>query len=110
MHSNRIATLVLALGALVLSASSVGAQFRVGSIYNPDAGPRNPIADKTARRPGDLLTILVSEQQTVTQNSSADTQKSSSLDYALTSLDLFPDAFNPLKWSSKLFVATILSR
>lgn len=85
-----------ALALFLLLAAPVAAQKRIGSIYNPDRGPGAFIADKTARRPGDLVTILVSENQGISQQESADTKKESSLDFELNSLNLFPNAFNPL--------------
>ena len=50
--------------SLLLGAPAL-AQGRPGSIYRPDHGPIGMIADKTARRPGDLVTILIREQADV---------------------------------------------
>ena len=84
------------LAALVGLASSTSAQGRPGSIYNPDQGPLSLIADKTARRPGDLLTIIIAENQGVKNEETSQLTRATSLNYALESFNLKPGAFNPL--------------
>jgi flagellar L-ring protein precursor FlgH len=87
------------LTALVLLAALAPASFaqdRVGSIYRPDRGPQGPIANKTARRPGDLLTVVIAENQDVTNQETSNLKRETSLDYALTAFDLKPNAFQPL--------------
>ncbi len=91
-----VRTLVLAALGLAVLAGDAVAQNRIGSIYRPDAGPRNPIADKTARRPGDLVTVLISESSDVANQETSDLQKETTLDYQLTNFDLKPNLFNPL--------------
>lgn len=79
---------------LALTASAAGQ--RLGSIYDPDAGPVRPQANKTAHRIGDLVTVVISEQQDVKNEEKTDLQKASDLDYQLLNFDIAPDAFNTL--------------
>jgi flagellar L-ring protein precursor FlgH len=84
----------LVLLAALAPASS--AQDRVGSIYRPDGGPQGAIANKTARRPGDLLTVVINENQDVTNQETSNLKRETTLDYALTAFDIKPNAFQPL--------------
>ncbi len=84
--------LLVAIVALS-SASATFAQGRPGSIYNPGRGPVNPIADKTARKPGDLITVLITEQQNVKNEETSQLQRGTTLDYALNSFNIKPNAF-----------------
>ncbi|MEW6073611.1 MAG: flagellar basal body L-ring protein FlgH [Planctomycetota bacterium] len=91
------ATIVPALLiALAAGGGAAAAQGRPGSIYDPDHGPRSMIADKTARRPGDLLTVIISETQKVDDKETSTISKSTNLDYALTSFNLKPSFFSVL--------------
>jgi flagellar L-ring protein precursor FlgH len=54
------------------------------------------IADKTARRPGDLITVRIVENQEVKNEETSQLRKSSTLDYKLDSFDLAPSVFDPL--------------
>jgi len=89
----RILTTLLLAAAL---AGTAGAQARPGSIYNPDHGPSNMIADKTAMRPGDLLTILILENQQLKNEETSQLQRATDLNYAITSFNIKPNAWNPL--------------
>ena len=60
------------------------------------AGPIGMIADKTARRAGDLLTVVIAEAQDISNEESANLTKSTTLEYALDSFNIKPNAFNPL--------------
>ena len=82
--------------ALLSLAAPLAAQGRPGSIYDPDMGPMNMIADKTARRPGDLITVLIAENQAVKNEETSQLRKATTLDYRLDSFDINPDAFDPL--------------
>lgn len=84
-----------AAALFVLSTTALG-QDRVGSIYRPDGGPIGLIANKTARRPGDLITVLISENQDVQNQEIADVRRETSLDYALLDFDVARNAFTPL--------------
>jgi flagellar L-ring protein precursor FlgH len=83
---------------LVLTALAgvAEAQARPGSIYDASRGPIGPIADKTARRAGDLVTVIILEKQNVTNEDKADIAKSTNLNYELTSFNLKPGFFNTL--------------
>ena len=88
------------ISALLLAAALLGAsaaaQGRPGSIYDPALGPINTIADKTARKPGDLVTVLIVESQVVKNEETSQLKRATTLDYALESFDIKPDAFDPL--------------
>ncbi len=88
---NKLLTLTLLLGF----AASLSAQ-RPGSIYDPGHGPISMISDKTARRPGDLLTVMIIENQDVSNEETSQLRRSTSLDYALESFDIAPNAFDVL--------------
>jgi flagellar L-ring protein precursor FlgH len=88
--------LARALIAFLLCAGPLAAQGRPGSIYAPELGPINMIADKTARRPGDLITVLIAESQEVKNEETAQLRRGTTLDYAFNSFDIAPDAFDPL--------------
>jgi len=88
--------ILFCLAAMVGLPTAIDAQARPGSIYNVDHGPTNMIADKKATRPGDLLTVIISESQDVQNTESSDLQRSDTLAYELNSFDLKPNLFNPL--------------
>lgn len=75
---------------------SAQAQLRRGSIYNPALGPYGPVANKTARRKGDLITVVISESQDIKNEESTDFSKVTDLNYQLTNFDIASNAFNPL--------------
>ena len=79
-----------------LSAAPARAQARRGSIYDPDRGPFGLVANKTASRPGDLITIVISESQDVRNEETSDLQKETTFDYALDNFDIKPNAFSVL--------------
>jgi len=87
----------LLLGLLFLAvASTTGLAQRPGSIYDPQHGPYGLIAQKTAYRKGDLLTIVISESQKIQNQESNDLAKSTNLNYKINVWDIKPDMFNPL--------------
>ena len=83
-------TLILVAGSAAASAQ------RPGSIYNPDHGPISMVADKTARRPGDLITVLIVENQDVSNEETSQLRRSTNLDYAFESFNIAPNAFDVL--------------
>ncbi len=87
--------LILATLLAVLSGSAF-AQARRGSIYDPDQGPYGLVANKTASRLGDLVTVVISESQDVKNEESSDLKKETDLRYAIENFDIAPDAFNVL--------------
>jgi flagellar L-ring protein precursor FlgH len=94
MHP-RFLTCLAVLLACAFSATDAQAQ-RTGSIYAIGRGPVGIIADKTARRPGDLVTIVINENQDFSNQAQTNHQKVSSLDYELENFDIAPNAFNVL--------------
>lgn len=88
--------LALVITALLCAAPLAGAQGRPGSIYDPSHGSVSMLADKTARRPGDLITVLIAENQDVNNEESANLKKETTLDYTLDNFDIAPEAFDPL--------------
>jgi flagellar L-ring protein precursor FlgH len=94
MKTKRIA--LLALFAMSTFCVEASAQRRQGSIYNPDQGPYVLVGDRTARRPGDLVTIIISETQDVRNEESSDLSTQKGLDYQLTAFDLKPNMFSTL--------------
>lgn len=87
--------LILLLLAVLATAGSASAQ-RVGSIYNSHAAPLRPIANKTAHRTGDLVTVIISETQDIKNEEKTEFTKESDLSYQLLNFDIKPEAFNPL--------------
>lgn len=85
-----------ALVAGGLCAPDAQAQNRPGSLYNTARGPVGLIQDKTARRIGDLVTVVILETADVSSEDSADSSKSTSLNYEMTNFDLKPSAFSIL--------------
>jgi flagellar L-ring protein precursor FlgH len=94
MKTIKIASLIL--GALCALDVDASAQRRQGSIYNPDHGPFVLVGNRTARRPGDLVTIVISENQDVRNEESSDLTTQKGLDYQLTAFDLKPNMFSTL--------------
>lgn len=84
----------LLLGVTVLGGEALAQ--RRGSIYDPVRGPISPIADKTAHRVGDLLTVMINESQDLKNEEKTDLAKNSSLNYQLLDFSVKPDAFSTL--------------
>lgn len=70
------------------------------SIWNADRPMPALASDLVARGLGDLLTILVVEQQTVKNKEATELKKSSDLNAQLTNFDVLPEAFNTLPAAS----------
>jgi len=88
---------IAGLAALFLTfAPSAAAQSRVGSIYNPDKGPFGLVANKTARRVGDLVTVVINETQDLKNEEKSDLSTQKSLSKQLLNFDLKPNAFRTL--------------
>lgn len=87
--------IILLVAAALTAVDSAAAQRR-GSIYDPTSGPVSPIADKTAYRVGDLVTVLIRENQDLRNEERTDLAKDSSLNYQLLNFDVSPDAFSTL--------------
>jgi flagellar L-ring protein precursor FlgH len=82
--------------ALSLACVAASAQARIGSIYDPDNSPGDWIAAKIAVHRGDIVTVLVSENQNVNNQETSDLSKETDLDYKLTAFTLNPHTFNTL--------------
>lgn len=90
-------TLSILIALICVAFSSVDATAqRRGSIYDPARGPVSPIADKTAHRVGDLLTVMINENQDVKNEQKTDMAKNSSLNYQLIDFNVKSDAFMTL--------------
>ena len=91
-------TLLTLLTALTfaLAGPDASAQMRQGSIYDPTMGPRGLIAEKTAFRKGDILTVIISESQNVQNNESSDLSRSTNLNYKINLFDVKPNTFSVL--------------
>lgn len=79
-----------AAGLLLVSGGAASAQ----SLWPKDAGPGGLIADTTARRRGDILTILIRESHKATHEESSELEQSTSLQAALNAFGIKPDVFN----------------
>jgi flagellar L-ring protein precursor FlgH len=86
----------LASVAAALVPQPAAAQVRPGSIYDVERGPIGLVANKTARRVGDLVTVLIDETQDVSNEESTGLAKERALDYQLLDFDLKADAFSTL--------------
>ena len=99
-----------AFSALLVSSGFVALAERAhaqspGSLWGkPGSSTRSMIADHTAHDVGDVVTVVVSEAQTVQDDGKLETNKSSELDSALQVFDIKPNTFNTLpalKYSSE---------
>ncbi len=92
----KLLLLLLVLPVLALLQGPASAQRRFGSIYNPDQGPIGLISNKTARKVGDIVTILIEESTAVANEESTGLNKATNLNYKLNVFDLKPNTFNIL--------------
>lgn len=88
--------LIAAFLTTVTAFAPVDAQERRGSIYSPSQGPYGLVANKTAGRPGDLVTILISENQDVIDEEKSNFNRTTDLEYSLDSFNIKPNAFRVL--------------
>jgi flagellar L-ring protein FlgH len=88
--SSCVVRVAFAVGVVV--ATPLAAQ----SLWNPDRPAPALASDVTARSAGDLLTILVVEQQTVKNKELTELKKSTDLSAKLTDFDVLPNAFTTL--------------
>jgi flagellar L-ring protein precursor FlgH len=66
------------------------------SLWNSDRPSPSLFTDTTARAVGDVLTIVISESQTVKNKEDTGLSKKTSLEAALTNFDISPNTFNTL--------------
>ena len=95
-HYRRPLLAALMVFASMATAETASAQKRLGSIYNPDHGPVGLVGNKTARRVGDLITVIISESQDLKNEERSNLVKQADLQYALNNFDVFPNAFETL--------------
>jgi len=89
--------LIIALAITTAAApASACLQERRGSIYDPNNGPFGLVANKTAARPGDLVTVLIQENQDLKNEEKSDLKTKKALDTQLTSFNLSPGSFSTL--------------
>jgi flagellar L-ring protein precursor FlgH len=62
------------------------------SLWKTDTSPSSIVADKKARRVGDILTVIVSENNGATRNNTTATSKASSVDASIASFLYGPSA------------------
>lgn len=86
----------LAAFLLALLAAQAAGQARPGSIYDPDNSPGSPVAARIAVKRGDLVTVLISENQNVRNQEASDLSKATNLNYKINLFDIKPDAFTTL--------------
>ncbi len=91
-----IPTLLTATVLLAGLAPDASAQRRPGSIYDVNRGGTSLIADKVATRPGDLVTVVIAETTDVKNTEASDFTKSTSLDYAMTEMQILDNLFQTL--------------
>ncbi len=89
-------SLLFVCATLTPGAFALQDHARRGSIYDADQGPFGLIGTRSATRVGDLVTIVIAENQNVKNEESSDLSKGTSLDYQLTNFDIAPKAFSPL--------------
>ncbi len=84
------------LAACLVPFAFLALQGRPGSIYDPSRGPVGLIAEKTAFRKGDLVTVVIQENQMVQNAESSDLSRATNLNYKINLFDIKPNAFDPL--------------
>jgi flagellar L-ring protein precursor FlgH len=77
-------------------AASAQAQGRAGSTYDPDRSPGSPISAKIALHKGDIVTVLIAENQNVRNQEQSDLSKATNLNYKVNLFDLKPEMFSQL--------------
>ncbi len=88
-----------ALARITLAVALLGAlpgALPAQSLWNPQHPQPSLFADATARNIGDILTVVISEQQRIKNQEKSTFDKESTLDAALQEFNLLPNAFNPL--------------
>lgn len=76
-----LATLMAVALALCALGQTIDKNTNPGSLWDDSA--RNPLIDRTARRVGDLITILISESSSANFGATTDLQKSDANDIAI---------------------------
>ncbi len=66
------------------------------SLWNPDRPAQPLFTDTTARNVGDVLSIVITEKQTVKNKENTNLKTDASLDAMISNFDVLPNTFNPL--------------
>ena len=82
---------IVTAGTVVILLTTGTAESRAGSLWKPDVS-RSMFADKRARGVGDIVTILVQENNAATKENSTKTARSSSTDASLNAFLFSPAA------------------
>ncbi|MBI3818680.1 MAG: flagellar basal body L-ring protein FlgH [Planctomycetes bacterium] len=88
----KLVLIILAAFAAAAAGGSAGAQ----SLWRDDGPYSNFIRNNTARRVGDLLTVVIAETASIQNSEETKTDRSGSLSAKLTSFDIAPKAFGTL--------------
>ena len=80
----------------ILVALALGGTAAAQSLWNPAFAAAPIFSDTTARSVGDILTIVVSEIQTVENTELTRLEKESNLSTMLTNFDILPNFLEPL--------------
>lgn len=93
------------IGLVLASLPALASGQSPGSLWGrPGASTRSVVSDHSALEVGDIVTVIVSEGQTVQDDGKMETKKDSGLDSKLELFDLKPNAFSTLpalKYSSE---------
>ena len=89
-------SLLMTAAALLHLAAGASAQQSNSLWHRAGSNPRATLADHTATQIGDVITVIVSEGQTVQDDGKMEVSKESGLDSALQVFDVKPNAFNTL--------------
>jgi len=84
------------LTALATLAPALAAQDRPGSIYQPDQGSQSIIGAKTAFRRGDIVTVVIQESQSLSNEEASDLSRGTNLNYRLNVFDIKTNTFSTL--------------
>lgn len=84
--------LAAAAAALALLAAASPAQ----SLWRDDGPYSNFIRNTTARNVGDLITVVIEESASIQNSEETKTDRTGSLNAAITNFDIAPNAFNTL--------------
>lgn len=96
MNTKKLVLALAAIATITTTFTLASDGTRRGSIYDPDQGPFGLVSTRTAARPGDLITVVIQENQDVSNQESSDMKKGTSLDYQFTNLDIKPNLFSTL--------------
>jgi flagellar L-ring protein precursor FlgH len=94
---------------LCMVVASLSSEARAQSLWKEDAS-RSMVADKRAASIGDIVTILVQENNSASKDNSTQTSKNSSVDAAIEAFLYSPDASKLLTHNGKLPALKLASK